>query len=202
VGALSPRRPPSRLGDPLLGYNRCLRQPRTNLPSVIPALNDAELFAPSLAAHLQRFTALKTLVLRGVDFAADAVQSIGSLQHLRCLVLAASLGLPAFLPTVLTQLPPRLRCLHLRGLRLPSGTVAAVLRHTGLSSLALSSEASALEDPHPLTALQHLTALDLGCGGWGPVAPVVPQPRQFPAGLARYDINRLVPLREPEEEFL
>lgn len=101
---------------------------------------------------------------------------------------------------MLAQLPPRLRCLHVQGLRLPAGTVAAVLRHTGLSSVGLSSEASALEDPHPLTALQQLTALDLGCGGWGPIAPVVPQPRQFPAGLARSDINRLVPLQEEDEE--
>ena len=152
--------------------------------------NDADLFAPSLASHLQRFTALERLALRGVAFTADAIQAIASLQRLWLLGLTVEVALPACLLDVLQKLPP-LRWLLLGGAPLPAGTVAAVLRHTGLQRLALSSPHAALEDPQPLTSLRHLFDLVLAWGGTGPALML--QPCQFAAGLVQYDLARLKP---------
>ncbi|PRW39229.1 solute carrier family 40 member chloroplastic [Chlorella sorokiniana] len=98
---------------------------------------------------------------------------------------------------LLQSMPASLEALQLEGPRLPAGTLAAVLRHTGLQRLQIYCFADGMEDPRPLTALQQLTELRLHCGGSERL--VAPQPCQFPAGLARYALFREEPWEEDGE---
>lgn len=150
-----------------------------------------------LASQLQRFTGLEHLALRcAATLRQHEAQALSGMQYLDTLILSQALGLPNCLPAVLQELSAPLESLCLSGPHMPAGTVAAVLRLTGLQFLELRCFKSALEDPQPLTALRQLTRLVLVSGGGAPVN--LPQPCQFSSALQLYtmagqEVSRTVP---------